>query len=83
MSVYVDDCRNRLGRMLMCHMVADTLSELTEMADRLGIGSHMQARRSGRAAHYDICQARRRRAIRLGAKPVTRRELIRIARGEQ
>lgn len=37
MTVYVDDIESGYGRMVMCHMWADTLDELLEMADAIGV----------------------------------------------
>lgn len=37
MAVYVDEPIHPFGRMLMCHMWADTLDELLDMADRIGV----------------------------------------------
>jgi hypothetical protein len=58
MTVYVDDMRARYGRMVMCHMVADTEAELHAMADRIGV-----ARRWYQGDHYDVCLAKRALAL--------------------
>lgn len=71
----MDNARNRFGRMLMAHMVADTEAELHEMAAKLGV-----ARRHYQGDHYDICTTKRWAAIRLGAVPVSTREIVRVRR---
>lgn len=74
MAVYVDHAHIAYRRMRMSHMLADTLDELHAMADALGIARrHFQGAASW--PHYDICESKRTRAIELGARPVTRREL--------
>ena len=47
MTVYVDDVRHDFGRMVMCHMWADTLDELLAMADHIGVARRCFERRSG------------------------------------
>lgn len=75
MTVYVDDMRARVGRMIMCHLGADSLEELHAFAARLG------CRRDWfQGDHYDVPLFRRRRAVRLGALEVTRRDMVRIVR---
>lgn len=78
MSVYVDGMRRydhapkvRGRAVAWCHMMADTESELLEMATQLGLKLHW---RDG--DHFDLTSKQRERAINLGAKPVTSRDLV-------
>lgn len=73
--VYVDDYNAKFGRMIMCHMVADTLEELHAMADKIGMKRHW-FQDGGGWFHYDVSLAKKRLAITHGAVPVTSRELI-------
>lgn len=71
MAVYVDNARIPYRRMLMSHLVADTVAELFEMADRIGLDrQHFQARSH---PHFDVCAKYREKAIEAGAIPVDRR----------
>lgn len=66
MTVYVDDMYKHpighFGRMKMSHMVADTFSELHDMADKIGL-----ARKWFQGDHYDVSMSLRRKAIAAGA----------------
>ena len=57
-------------------MQADSLEELHEMADRLGLIRAWFQTKPGRPwrDHYDLTSARREQAIKLGAVPITWRE---------
>ena len=79
MPVYVDPPHARFGRMVMCHMVADTPSELHAMADQIGI-KRRWFQDDPRRPHYDICKSKRALAIAAGAEAVTARELITVLR---
>lgn len=79
MAVYVDSARNAFGRMIMCHMWADTADELHAMAAAIGLkrawyqapdGPHT---RPVSFPHYDVSQTRRAAALRLGAVELDRR----------
>ena len=75
MTVYVDNMRAPYGRMVMCHMIADTEAELHAMADRISV-----ARRWYQGDHYDICLAKRALAVNHGAREVTQRQLVKLLR---
>lgn len=72
MTVYVDNMKAQYGRMIMCHMIADTEQELHDMAQRIGV-----RRKWYQGNHYDICLKMKNKAIRLGAIEVTKRDLVR------
>jgi Protein of unknown function (DUF4031) len=73
MTVYVDDMRAPFGRMIMCHMLADTTDELHEMADKIGVNRKwFQANASW--PHYDIALSKRALAVVAGARELTRQE---------
>ncbi|MCJ2039835.1 DUF4031 domain-containing protein [Methylobacterium sp. J-059] len=76
MSVYVDQPIFPFGRIMMCHLWADSLDELLAMVDRIGVqrkwiqghptlsfGKH----RNASWVHFDIAKGKRTRAIEAGA----------------
>lgn len=78
MAVYVDDMEAKYGRMIMCHMVADTTEELNAMADAIGVPPKWIQSKGAWKEHYDICKAKKQLAIEHGAMQVSRRELFNI-----
>lgn len=75
MAVYVDDMRARYGRLIMCHMLADSDEELHEMADRIGVARKWhQAPPKVSGSHYDIALSKRALAVQAGAIEITMRE---------
>jgi hypothetical protein len=75
MSVYVDDHKARYGRMTMCHMLADSDSELRAMAARIGV-----AERHHQGDHFDICLAKRALAVQAGAVEINKRQAAAMRR---
>jgi len=74
MAVYGDDMRASFGRLVMCHMVADTREELDAMADRIGVARKWIQYPGTHREHYDICLSKRAAAIAAGALEITWRE---------
>ena len=75
MSVYVDSMRAPYRGMVMCHMLADTASELHAMADKIGVARKwFQAHAS--TPHYDICLSKRHLALAHGAIEVDRHGMV-------
>lgn len=72
---YVDDMRAKYGRMVMCHMLADTDDELHAMAAKIGVARRWHQKPGTYQSHYDICLSKRALAVRFGAKEIERAEL--------
>lgn len=78
MAVYVDQPNWKLGRMKMCHMLADNKSELLSMANKIGVNlKHIQYEDKPKE-HFDICLSKRNLALKYGAKEVSSKELINL-----
>jgi hypothetical protein len=78
-TVYVDKSLYRVGRMVMCHMLADTIDELHRMADLIGVDrKHFQGDAS--TPHYDVCKQKRAIAVGAGAIEVDRRGTVNVIR---
>lgn len=75
MTVYVDNMRANFGRMVMCHMLADTDDELHAMAARIGVARRWwQSPAVTSGSHYDIALSKRALAITAGAVEITWRQ---------
>lgn len=83
MSIYVDRTRRQYGRMIMCHMLADTTAELDAMADRLGVARKWKQKAGKPDEHYDVCLAKRRMALEAGAIDADRETVVALIRGKR
>jgi len=77
MSVYVDDMQASYGRMVMCHMIADSSQELIAMALKIGVHPKWIQCHGTYKEHFDICLAKKTLALKNGALQVTQIELAR------
>jgi hypothetical protein len=81
LAVYVDEAIWSWKGRKWCHLMADEVDELHAFAFRLGLQlSSYQGPPRTSAPHYDITGFERNRAIRFGATPVGRREIVQLFR---
>lgn len=83
MSVYVDGLcdfgwRIRGRRVHNCHLIADSIEELHELANEIGLRREWFQPES--FPHYDLTPERRKRAIAVGAIALERKDFIRTLR---
>jgi hypothetical protein len=74
MAVYVDDMKAKFGRMIMCHMIADTDEELHAMAAKIGVQRKWFQGPPAHDSHYDIAISKRALAVKMGAVEITYRQ---------
>ena len=67
MTVYVDQMRAPFGRMVMCHMMADTTEELLAMADKIGLPRKWIQDAGTSREHFDVSLTKRKAACEHGA----------------
>jgi len=76
-SVYVDKAIYRVGRMIMCHMIADTPDELHAMAAKIGVDRRwFQEPPKASFWHYDIAKSKRGMAMAFGAIECERNSFV-------
>lgn len=80
MTVYVDDMRASFGRMVMCHMLADTTEELLAMADRIGVQRKWLQCQGTPKEHFDIALSKRALAVKAGAVEIGRARVVEIVK---
>mgnify|MGYP001570165364 CR=1 FL=1 len=83
MSVYVDSMRASFGRMVMCHMIADSTEELLAMADTIGVDRKWLQHPGEHLEHFDIALSKKALAVKAGAVEVTMRELAHKLRAKR
>lgn len=83
MAVYVDESQYRYGRMVMCHMMADTTDELLAMADAIGVQRRWLQHAGEPGEHFDVCMSKRAAAVQQGAREVTSRDLVKLVRSKR
>lgn len=78
MTVYVDNMKAKYGRLILCHMVADTLEELHTMTDKIGVNRKWFQDKNIKHLHYDISLGKKELAILYGAKEISMRDIVKI-----
>lgn len=83
MAVYIDDMYTiALGEfqgMKMSHLMADSTQELLSFVDRISVQRKWIQNMGHKLEHFDICLAKRKLAVKMGAKEVGMRILASAA----
>lgn len=77
MTVYIDQANIPYRSMIMCHMMADSLEELHQMADKIGVQRKWFQNKNS-FPHYDVCLSKKALAIKSGAVEIDHRWLYKL-----
>lgn len=83
MTVYIDKMNAKYRNMIMCHMLADTEQELINMAKNIGVDPKWIQYQGTYKAHFDICLAKKEKALKLGAIEITHSQLRALLRAKK
>lgn len=75
MTVYIDNMNAKYGRMIMCHMIADTSEELKRMAHLINLNVKWIQYPDTYKEHFDISLGYKQKALAHGAIEISMREL--------
>ena len=78
--VYVDSYNEWFGRMIMCHLMADTTEELLAMVDTIGVQRKWIQEKGTAREHFDISLGKKALALKAGAKEVGWREIAELCK---
>ncbi len=81
--VYVDHMKAQYGRMVMCHMIADTRKELLGMVDKIGVDRKWIQNSGTAREHFDISLGKRKLALFNGAREISVRGLVEMLRSRE
>lgn len=81
--VYVDNFNAPYGRMIMCHMIADSTEELLGMAIRIGVNTKWIQHKGTANEHFDISLTKKKEALNRGAIEINFRSYARIVNERQ
>jgi len=76
--VYVDNINRKYRGMIMNHMIADSHSELMDMAEKLDLNPKWIQHEGTKKEHFDICKQYKVHALKNGAKEVHFKELSKM-----
>jgi len=80
MTVYVDQPIHKFGRMIMCHLIADSTEELLAMVDLIGVARQWIQKQGQPEEHFDIAKSKRALALANGAVEADRETIVAVIR---
>ena len=78
MTCYVDDMNTPFGRMVMCHLIADSTDELLRMVRLIGVNPKWIQHVGTYKEHFDISLGKKKLAIEHGAQEISFTKLGRM-----